>query len=279
MIRQIINKANNQQVVRRTFCTYFEKRNNNTPYSTDPIVDVNEKKNNVNKYFETYSKHKTYVSFLDKNSITTPAVKGLYPRSGLEEFVAPSASVIGNVNLGNCSSVWDHCVLKADVNYIHIGNFTNIQDGTVIREATEPLSIDHNGSTIIGDNVTIGHGCILEACTVEENCLIGMGSILEPESYVEAYSIVGASSIVTKGTRIKSGQLWVGKPAKFVRELSEQEIIDIGNHANSYVLNAEQARASFNLDNDSFLYAQAEEQGISVGWKGEYFPEAEEPKN
>ncbi|KAM9982322.1 hypothetical protein ACTFIZ_006843 [Dictyostelium cf. discoideum] len=276
MIKQLtklnITKQLANNIGKRQYCSYFENRNNNLPYNTDPIEKVEASPNTSSRYFDLYNKHKTFVPFFDKNSITTPAITGLYPREG-GEFVAPSASIIGNVNLGVGSSVWDNCVIRADVNYIHIGAFTNVQDGTIIREANEPISLDHNGSTIIGDQVTIGHSCILEACTVEENCLIGMGSILEAESYVEANSILGSNSILTKGTRIKSGELWVGKPAKFVRNLTENEKIDISNSAHSYMLNAEKAFESFGLDKDSFIYIDAQQQGIQVGWKGSYFSE------
>ncbi|KAK5583248.1 hypothetical protein RB653_004839 [Dictyostelium firmibasis] len=274
MIKQLtklnVVKQLTNNIGKRQYCTYFENRNNNLPYNTEPVQKPEESPNTAQRYFDIYNKHKTFVSFFDKNSITTPSITGLYPRNGAE-FVAPSASIIGNVNLGAGSSVWDNCVIRADVNYIHIGAFSNVQDGTIIREASEPLSLDHNGSTIIGEDVTIGHNCILEACTVEESCLIGMGSILESESYVEANSILGSNSILTSGTRIKSGELWLGKPAKFVRHLTEDEIIDLSNGAHAYYLNAQKAQKSFGLDEESFIYADAEQQGIQVGWKGEYY--------
>ncbi|KAN0031430.1 hypothetical protein ACTFIV_005294 [Dictyostelium citrinum] len=278
MIKQLtklnVTKQLTNTIGKRQYCTYFENRNNNLPYNTDPIQKVDESANTASRYLDLYNKHKTFVPFYDKNSISTPSTTGLFARDGTE-FIAPSASIIGNVNMSTGSSIWDNCVIRADVNYIHIGAFTNVQDGTIIREANEPISMDHNGSTIIGDNVTIGHSCILEACTVEEKCLIGMGSILEPNSYVEANSILGSNSILTKDTRIKSGELWVGRPAKFVRHLTEEEKLDIVNSAISYSANAEKAFGSFRLDTESFIYADAQQQGIEVGWKGSYYAEAD----
>ncbi|KYR01112.1 bacterial transferase hexapeptide repeat-containing protein [Tieghemostelium lacteum] len=270
MIKNILKITQKNQPFVRYYCNYYGQKNNNTPYSTDPVENQFEIKNRVTKYNEQYNKHKTIVPFYNKNSITTPTETGLYPRDS-SVFIAPSASIIGNVNLGAGSSVWYNCVIKADKNYIHIGSYTNIQDGTIINEAPRPLSLNHNGSTIIGDFTTVGHSCILEACTVEENCLIGMGSTLETGSYVEANSILGSHSILPKDARVKSGELWAGRPAKFIRKLTEVEILDIHNQAFQYTLNGNDHSESLRLKDDSYIYADAEKQGIEVGFKGEYY--------
>jgi len=277
MIKQIqpLVRKGIQSYTKRGYCSYFEKRNNNTPYSTEPLTVPNPNFNHAGRYLDKYNKHKTFVSFNKKDSVVTPLVLGLYARDN-SEFVAPSASILGNVHLGPSSSVWYNSVVRADVNYIHIGAYTNIQDGTVVREATGPLSLDHNGSTIIGDYTTVGHNCILEACTIEEDCLIGMNSILEAGSYVEAYSIVGSNSVLPSGTRVKSGQLWAGSPAKYVRDLTDSEKYDIHNQSIQYSVYAQEHQESLGLNNESFVYQSAEEQGIEVGWKGEYFETEED---
>ncbi|GAM22543.1 hypothetical protein SAMD00019534_057180 [Acytostelium subglobosum LB1] len=261
--------ADGKQV--RSFCTYWNNKDNQLPYDTTPLKKFNENENHIERYLDQYNKHKTLIPFYNKNSIAIPTVWGLYPRVPLSVFVAPSASIIGNVALNYGSSVWYSCVIKADVNLIHIGNFTNIQDGTIIREATRPLSLDHDGSTVIGHFTTIGHNCVLEACTVEENCLIGMGSILEPGSYVETNSILAANSILPKGARVLSGELWAGRPAKFVRKLTEEEIINIHDQAVQYHKYAQQHNQDLGLHNPSSVYVDAEQQGIQVGFSGEYY--------
>ncbi|EFA75428.1 bacterial transferase hexapeptide repeat-containing protein [Heterostelium album PN500] len=256
---------------RRNFCTYYNSKDNQQHYDISELKKYSENENQVEKYLDKYNKHQTLMPFYNKHSIALPTVFGLYPRTPLGTFVAPSASVIGNVVLCYGSSVWYNSVIKADVNLIHIGNFTNIQDGTVIREAARPLSLDHDGSTIIGHYCTIGHNCVLEACTVEENCLIGMGSVLEAGSYVETNSILGANSLLPKGARVPTGELWAGRPAKFVRKLTDEEMIDIHNQAAQYHKYSQSHHQDLGLHNPSSAYVDAENQGIEVGFKGEYF--------
>jgi carbonic anhydrase/acetyltransferase-like protein (isoleucine patch superfamily) len=136
-------------------------------------------------------------------------------------FVAPSASVAGNVELWDNSSIWYACSIKGliflpeniqvlgDNKLIRIGAYTNIQDGTVVAEAFESLNEDHDGSTIIGHYVTVGHGCSLTACTIEDECLVGMGSVLQEGSYMEKHSMLGSKSVLPKGARIPSGQVLI----------------------------------------------------------------------
>eukprot|EP01133_Synstelium_polycarpum_P001160 gene1160-1329_t len=275
MIKQIIQKSrllasqqSSKSIISRSYCTYYNTKDNQLPYDTSPLKRHNERENHVERYLDTYNKHQTLVPLYEKNSVATPTVFGLYPRAPLGTFVAPSATVIGNVNLCYGSSIWYSCVVKADVNYIHIGSFTNIQDGTIIRESTRPLSLDHDGSTIIGHYTTVGHNCVLEACTIEENCLIGMGSTLESGSYVETNSILGAHSVLPKGARVPSGELWAGRPAKFIRKLTDEEIVDIHNQAAHYFQNAMDHNQDLGLHNPSSVHVDAERQGVQVGFAG-----------
>ena len=117
---------------------------------------------------------------------------------------------------------------------IRIAAHSNIQDNTIITESSAPLGPDHDGSTIIGSFVTVGHGCLLRACTIHDNVLIGMKAIIDEGATVESNSIVAAGSVVPRNTVIHSGELWAGNPAKFKRYLTEEEIENIRYLAERY---------------------------------------------
>ena len=144
-------------------------------------------------------------------------------------FIAKSAQVIGQVSIGKSSSVWFNSVVRGDVNYIEIGQRTNIQDNSVLRvtKNTYPL--------VIGNNVTIGHRVVVHGCSIEDNTLIGIGSVLLDGSVVNSNSIVAAGSLVPPGFNIPSGVLAVGSPVKIKRDLNEQELTLIDKLSNNYV--------------------------------------------
>ena len=129
---------------------------------------------------------------------------------------------------------------------IRIGAYTNIQDNTIITEALPKEDEDHDGSVVIGNCVTIGHSCLIKGATVESYSLIGMKTILDERSYVESEAIVAAGSVVPKGFRIPSRQIWGGNPVKYIRELSEEELEFIRKSAENYKKNAA-------LHNDQFF--------------------------
>lgn len=141
---------------------------------------------------------------------------GQQPKVDPTAYVAPGATLIGDVTLGPRASVWPGCVLRGDINSIVIGEGSNIQDGTVVH-----LADDYG--VVIGKDVTIGHLAMIHACTVEDACLIGMRATILDGAVIGARSIVGAGALVTKGTRVPPGSLVLGMPAKVVRELSAEE--------------------------------------------------------
>jgi carbonic anhydrase/acetyltransferase-like protein (isoleucine patch superfamily) len=143
-------------------------------------------------------------------------------------YVAPQAVVMGDVRLAARASVWPTAVLRGDINFIEIGEGSNIQDGTIVHLA-EDLPVR------VGRYVTVGHRAILHACTVEDNCLIGMGATILDGAVIGAGSIVGAHALVTKGAQIPPGSLVMGMPAKVVRALREEEIAGIRTWADHYV--------------------------------------------
>lgn len=144
--------------------------------------------------------------------------KGILPRVGARVFIAPSAVVIGDVELGDAASVWFGCVLRGDVNVIRIGPRTNIQDGTVVHVAKDTVG------TFIGADITIGHMALLHACTVGDGAFIGMRATLMDESIVEAGGMLAAGALLTPGKRVGPGELWAGQPAKYIRPLGEGEL-------------------------------------------------------
>jgi carbonic anhydrase/acetyltransferase-like protein (isoleucine patch superfamily) len=151
-------------------------------------------------------------------------------------FIAPSADVLGDVRLGEESSVWYQCVLRADMEPITIGARTNIQDLTLIH-------VDEGVPCTVGSDVGVGHRAILHGCTIEDHCLIGMGSILLNHVHVGTGSVIGAGALVTEGTRIPPGSLVLGVPAKIVRPVDEVLRGRIRDTVEHYRLLARQHRA------------------------------------
>ena len=150
-------------------------------------------------------------------------------------LIAPGAKIIGDVTLAEGASVWYNAVLRADVNPIRIGMFSNIQDNSTVHEDSgEGSGLPQGLPTILGDYVTVGHGCILHACVVEDYCLIGMGAVILDGAVIGKGSIVGAGAVVTKGTVIPPFSVVLGTPAKVVKTLSEDTIAARRDHANHY---------------------------------------------
>ena len=147
-------------------------------------------------------------------------------------YVAPGATVIGAVTLGEHSSVWPGCVIRGDINSIEIGDRSNIQDGTVIH-----LSDDYG--VVVGNDVTVGHRVILHACTIGNECLIGMGATIMDGVEIGSNCIIGARALITPNTKIRSGSVVKGSPASVSRALSDEEQQGISYWANKYVIVAE----------------------------------------
>ena len=147
-------------------------------------------------------------------------------------YIAEGAKIIGDVEIGEDSSVWYNAVIRGDSNSIVIGENTNVQDNAV-------LHTSHSHALKIGDNVTIGHGAIVHGCTIGNNVLIGMGAIVLDGAVVEDNCIIGAGALVTQNKVMPEGSLVLGNPAKVVREISEEEKLSIIQNAQEYVKEAE----------------------------------------
>ena len=148
--------------------------------------------------------------------------RGMAPRIHPEAFVAETAVIIGDVEIGPGSSVWYGCVLRGDINAIRVGRDSNLQDGTVVH-----VNHDRHGDggmpTEIGDNVVVGHMALIHACTLEDGAFVGMGAVVMDRAVVESGAMVAAGALVTPRKVVKAGELWAGRPARFLRPLKDSE--------------------------------------------------------
>ncbi|MEW6132606.1 MAG: gamma carbonic anhydrase family protein [Pseudomonadota bacterium] len=168
------------------------------------------------------------------DSVISP-FNGIHPEFAAGAWVHPRATVIGEVSLGENASVWPGAVVRGDVNSIAIGAATNIQDNSVLHVSHKTPENPAGGPLTIGARVTVGHGVILHACTIEDECLIGMGSIILDRAVVKKHVLLGAGSLVPEGKVLESGYLYLGRPAKMVRELTAEEIAYFNYSAEHYI--------------------------------------------
>lgn len=160
--------------------------------------------------------------------------QGVTPRIARDAFIAETAVIIGDVEIGPGASIWYGCVLRGDANSIRVGARTNIQDGTVIH-----VNSDREGAvatkTVIGDDVTVGHMALIHACTLEDKSFVGMKACIMDGVVVEGGAMVAAGALVTPGKRVKRGEVWAGSPAKLMRPVSEKEASYLAHAAEHYV--------------------------------------------
>ena len=169
-------------------------------------------------------RHPNLRPFLDK-----------FPVLGQHVLVDPAATVIGDVELADDVSIWPGTVLRGDVNYIRVGARTNIQDGTIVHVSHHSPYNKAGYPTLIGADVTVGHGAILHACTIEDVCLIGMGATVLDGATVKRNSLVGAGAVVGPGKTVGEGELWLGNPARLARRLTDRELESLLYSAQHYV--------------------------------------------
>ncbi len=157
-------------------------------------------------------------------------VNNLSPKFGNNCFIAPNATIVGDVTMGEDCSVWFNSVIRGDVNYIKMGNKVNVQDGAVIHCTYQKNATD------IGNNVSIGHNAIVHGCTISDNVLIGMGAIVMDRCVVHSNSIIAAGAVVLEGTIVEGGSIYAGVPAKKVKDISQEKITgEIDRIANNYI--------------------------------------------
>ena len=174
---------------------------------------------------------------------------GKTPRIADDAWIAPNATIIGDVEIGPRSSVWFNCTVRGDVNIIRIGDGTNIQDGTVIHVDSKKYG------TFVGDNVLIGHMALIHACLIEDGAFIGMKACVMDGAIVERRAMVAAGALVTPGKVVPTGQLWAGSPAVYFRDLRPEEIDGMEDAALQYA---------------DFAATYAREEADAGGSEGEY---------
>jgi carbonic anhydrase/acetyltransferase-like protein (isoleucine patch superfamily) len=157
-------------------------------------------------------------------------VKNISPLWGKDCFIAPNATIVGDVEMGDNCSVWFNAVIRGDVHYIKIGNNTNIQDGAIIHASYQ------YAPTNIGNNVSIGHNALVHGCTLKDNVLIGMGAIVMDHCIVEEYVIIAAGSVVLEKTFCESGFIYAGTPAKKIKPITPEQREMLDRLPNNYIM-------------------------------------------
>lgn len=157
-------------------------------------------------------------------------INGSTPKFGSDCFIAENATIVGEVTMGDQCSIWFNAVLRGDVHFIKMGNKVNVQDGAIVHCTYK------KAPTTIGNNVSIGHNAIVHGCTIKDNVLIGMGSIIMDNCVVESNSIIAAGAVLTKGTHVPEGTIYAGMPARKIKDVSpELSAGEIDRIANNYV--------------------------------------------
>ena len=158
------------------------------------------------------------------------SVRGKTPIIGEDCYIAENATIVGEVTMGDQCSIWFNAVVRGDVHFIKMGNKVNVQDGAVIHCTYQKFP------TTIGNNVSIGHNALVHGCTIKDNVLVGMGSIIMDDCIVESNSIIAAGAVVTQGTHVPAGSIFAGMPAKKIKDISpELSKGEIDRIANAYV--------------------------------------------
>jgi len=159
-------------------------------------------------------------------------VKEVYPKWGDECFIAPNATIVGDVVIGHSCSIWFNAVIRGDVNAITIGNESNIQDGAVIHATYL------KASTHIGNRVSVGHNAIVHGCIVKDNVLIGMGAIVMDNAVIEEFCIIAAGSVVLEHTVCETGFLYAGTPAKKIKPITDEQRALLTKLPDNYIMYA-----------------------------------------
>jgi carbonic anhydrase/acetyltransferase-like protein (isoleucine patch superfamily) len=170
--------------------------------------------------------------------VTILALNGKSPKIHESAFIAPGTRIIGDVEIGPQASVWYNCVLRADINHIRVGARTNIQDGSVVHVESDYGDGGH--PALIGDDVLIGHMALVHGCVLHNRAFVGMGAIVMDGCEIEGDAMLAAGAMLTPNKRMPSGQLWSGRPAKYMRDLSEKDIFGMQRGVKGYVREAQE---------------------------------------
>jgi carbonic anhydrase/acetyltransferase-like protein (isoleucine patch superfamily) len=176
-------------------------------------------------------------SLSQRTDITLAAINGKGPRIHSSAFIAPGCRIIGDVEIGPDASIWYNCVIRADVHRIVVGARSNIQDGSVIHCDSPKPKRPQGFPTIIGEDVLIGHMAMVHGCTLEDRAFVGLGAIVMDGCTIHSDGMLAAGALLTQGKVIESRQLWTGRPAKYLRDLTDDALADMQAGVNGYVIN------------------------------------------
>lgn len=182
----------------------------------------------------------------NRTDITLAAINGKAPKIHSSAFIAPGCRIIGDVEIGPDASIWYNCVIRADIHRVVIGARTNIQDGTVVHCDSPKPSNPDGFPTIIGDDVLIGHMAMIHGCTLEDRAFVGLGAIVMDGSHIESDGMLAAGAQLT-GKRIAARQLWIGRPAKYLRDLDDAAITANQAGVAGYVVNGRMHASALGL--------------------------------
>ena len=183
-----------------------------------------------------------------RKDVTITAMHGKAPRIDPSAFIAPGCRIIGDVEIGPEASVWYNCVIRGDVNRIVIGARSNIQDGTVIHCDSSSPHHPQGFPTLIGEDVLVGHMVMLHGCTLESRAFVGLGAVVMNGALIEGDGMLAAGALLTPGKRIAARQLWGGRPAAYMRDLTDQAIHEMQLGVAHYVGNARAHREALAHD-------------------------------
>jgi carbonic anhydrase/acetyltransferase-like protein (isoleucine patch superfamily) len=178
------------------------------------------------------------------SDITLVPINGKAPRIHSSAFIAPGCRIIGDVEIGPDASVWYNCVIRADVNRIVIGARSNIQDGSVVHCDSPKPRRPEGFPTIIGEDVLIGHMAMVHGCILEDRAFVGLGAIVMDGCRIASDGMLAAGAMLTQGKVIETRQLWAGRPAKYMRDLTDEALADMQAGVKGYVMNAKLHRAA-----------------------------------
>jgi gamma-carbonic anhydrase len=179
-----------------------------------------------------------------RSDVTVAAFDGKAPQIHPSAFIAPGCRIIGNVEIGPDASIWYNCVIRADVNRIVIGARTNIQDGSVVHCDSPKPGRPEGFPTIIGDDVLIGHLAMVHGCVLQDRAFVGLGSIVMDGCTIESYGMLAAGAMLSPNKVIGARQLWMGRPAKYARDLDDAALAAHRTGVEGYVVNARLHAAS-----------------------------------
>ncbi len=183
---------------------------------------------------------------MTRPDVTILAIGGKAPQIHESAFIAPGCRIIGDVRIGPDASIWYNCVIRAEVNYVEIGARSNIQDGSVVHCDGPMPGVPGGFPAIIGEDALIGHNSVIHGCTIQNRGFVGLSATVMNGAIVESDGMLAAGAMLTQGKVVGSGQLWAGSPARFVRDLSPEQIAGMALGTAHYVENAKAHQSALN---------------------------------